>query len=71
MRDAHTVQLKAAIGFRCNRYFCNRTDKGYKAVFTLMVLQQTLEFLKLPLGEANEVTLTGTETLTNKTLTAS
>ena len=39
-------------------------------LFILMVLQQTLELLKLALGEANEVTLTGTETLTNKTLTA-
>ena len=35
-----------------------------------MVLQQTQVLYEVPLGDANEVTLTGTQTLTNKTLTA-
>ena len=35
-----------------------------------MVLQLTLELLKQTLGQLVDVTLTGTQTLTNKTLTA-
>jgi len=62
-----TVQLKAASGSGATVTF-SATDKGYKLIYLDGVATNTGLF-EAPLGEANEVTLTGTETLTNKTLT--
>jgi len=64
---AYTVQLKAASGSGATVTF-SATDKGYKLIYLDGVATNTGLF-EAPLGEANEVTLTGTETLTNKTLT--
>ena len=63
-----TVQLKAASGSGATVTF-SATDKGYKLIYLDGVATNTGLF-EAPLGEANEVTLNGTETLTNKTLTA-
>ena len=64
---AHTVQLKAVSGSGATVTFA-ADDKGYKFIYLDGVATNTGVF-EAPLGEANEVTLTGTETLTNKTLT--
>jgi len=65
---AYTVQLKAASGSGATVTF-SATDKGYKLIYLDGVATNTGLF-EAALGEANEVTLTGTETLTNKTLTS-
>jgi hypothetical protein len=65
---SHTVQLKAVSGSGATVTFATG-DKGYKLIYLDGVATNTGVF-EAPLGEANEVTLTGTETLTNKTLTA-
>ena len=64
---AYTVQLKAASGSGATVTFATG-NKGYKLIYLDGVATNTGLF-EAPLGEANEVTLTGTETLTNKTLT--
>jgi hypothetical protein len=64
---SHTVQLKAVSGSGATVTFATG-DKGYKLIYLDGVATNTGVF-EAALGEANEVTLTGTETLTNKTLT--
>jgi len=65
---AYTVQLKAVSGSGATVTF-GATDKGYKIIYLDGVATNT-GVIEVPLGDANEVTLTGTQTLTNKTLTA-
>ena len=65
---AHTVTLKAASGSGATVVF-SATDKGYKLIYFDGVATNTGCF-EASIGEANEVTLTGTQTLTNKTLTS-
>jgi hypothetical protein len=65
---AYTVQLKAVSGSGATVTF-SATDKGYKLIYLDGVATNTGLF-EATVGEANEVTLTGTQTLTNKTLTA-
>jgi len=65
---ASTVQIKAASGSGATVTF-SATDKGYKIIYFDGVATNTGAF-EVPLGDANEVTLTGTQTLTNKTLTS-
>ena len=64
---AYTVQLKAASGSGATVTF-SATDKGYKAVYLDGVATNT-GVIEIPLSPADGVTLTGTQTLTNKTLT--
>ena len=65
---AYTVQLKAASGSGATVTF-SATDKGYKAIYLDGVATNT-GVIEIPLAAADGVTLTGTQTLTNKTLTA-
>jgi len=65
---AYTVQIKAVSGSGATVTF-SATDKGYKLIYLDGVATNTGVF-EATVGEANEVTLTGTQTLTNKTLTA-
>jgi len=65
---AYTVQLKAASGSGATVTW-SATEKDYKLVYVDGVATNTGVY-EAALGEANEVTLTGTETLTNKTLTS-
>ena len=65
---AHTVTLKAASGSGATVVF-SATDKGYKAVYLDGVATNT-GVIEIPLAAADGVTLTGTQTLTNKTLTS-
>ena len=65
---AETLQLKAVSGSGATVTF-SATDKGYKIIYLDGVATNTGVF-EVPLGDANEVTLTGTQTLTNKTLTS-
>ena len=65
---AYTVQLKAVSGSGATVTF-GATDKGYKIIYLDGVATNTGVY-EVPLGDANEVTLTGTQTLTNKTLTS-
>ena len=65
---SHTVQLKAVSGSGATVTFATG-DKGYKLIYLDGVATNTGVF-EAPLGEANEVTLNGVETLTNKTLTS-
>ena len=65
---AYTVQLKAASGSGATVTFAT-DDKGYKLIYLDGVATNTGVF-EATIGEANEVTLTGTQTLTNKTLTS-
>jgi len=65
---AYTVQLKAVSGSGATVTF-SATDKGYKAVYLDGVATNT-GVIEIPLSPADGVTLTGTQTLTNKTLTA-
>jgi hypothetical protein len=65
---AYTVQIKAVSGSGATVTF-SATDKGYKLIYLDGVATNTGVF-EAAIGEANEVTLTGTQTLTNKTLTA-
>jgi len=64
---AYTVQLKAASGSGATVTF-SATDKGYKVVYLDGVATNT-GVIDVPLGSDGDVTLTGTQTLTNKTLT--
>jgi len=64
----YTVQIKAVSGSGATVTF-GATDKGYKIIYLDGVATNTGVY-EVPLGDANEVTLTGTQTLTNKTLTA-
>jgi len=65
---AYTLQIKAATGSGATVTF-SATDKGYKLIYFDGVATNTGCF-EATIGEANEVTLTGTQTLTNKTLTS-
>jgi len=65
---AYTVQLKAVSGSGATVTF-SATDKGYKIIYLDGVATNTGVY-EVPLGEDGDVTLTGTQTLTNKTLTA-
>ncbi len=65
---AYTVQIKAVSGSGATVTF-SATDKGYKIIYLDGVATNT-GVIEVPLGDANEVTLTGTQTLTNKTLTS-
>jgi len=65
---AHTVQLKAASGSGATVTF-SATDKGWKLIYLDGVATNT-GLYEIPLATADAVTLTGTQTLTNKTLTA-
>ena len=65
---AYTVQLKAASGSGATVTF-SATDKGYKVVYLDGVATNT-GVIEVPLGADGDVTLTGTQTLTNKTLTS-
>ena len=65
---AHTVTLKAASGSGATVVF-SATDKGYKVVYLDGVATNT-GVIEVPLGADGDVTLTGTQTLTNKTLTS-
>ena len=62
-----TVQLKAASGSGATVTFAG-TDKGYKLIYLDGVATNTGLF-EAALGSDGDVTLTGTQTLTNKTLT--
>ena len=64
---AYTVQLKAESGSGATVTF-SATDKGYKAIYLDGVATNT-GVIEIPLSAADGVTLTGTQTLTNKTLT--
>jgi len=65
---AYTVQLKAISGSGATVTF-SATDKGYKAIYLDGVATNT-GVIEIPLAAADGVTLTGTQTLTNKTLTS-
>jgi len=65
---AYTVQLKAVSGSGATVTW-SATEKDYKLIYIDGVATNT-GVVEAPLGEANEVTLTGVETLTNKTLTS-
>ena len=65
---AHTVQLKAASGSGATVTF-SATDKGYKLLYLDGVATNT-GVIEIPLATAGTVTETGTQTLTNKTLTS-
>ena len=65
---AYTVQLKAVSGSGATVTF-SATDKGYKLIYLDGVATNTGVF-EAVLGGTGDVTLTGTQTLTNKTLTA-
>ena len=65
---AYTVQIKAVSGSGATVTF-SATDKGYKLIYLDGVATNTGLF-EATLGSAGDVTLTGTQTLTNKTLTA-
>jgi hypothetical protein len=65
---AYTVQLKAASGSGATVTF-SATDKGYKLIYLDGVATNTGLF-EATVGATGDVTLTGTQTLTNKTLTA-
>ena len=65
---AHTVQLKAVSGSGATVTF-GATDKGYKAIYLDGVATNT-GVIEIPLSTAGTVTETGTQTLTNKTLTS-
>ena len=66
--NAQTLQLKAVSGSGATVTFA-ADNKGYKLIYLDGVATNTGVF-EATIGEANEVTLTGTQTLTNKTLTA-
>jgi hypothetical protein len=65
---AYTVQLKAASGSGATVTF-GTTDKGYKLLYLDGVGTNT-GVIEIPLATAGTVTETGTQTLTNKTLTS-
>ena len=65
---AYTVQLKAESGSGATVTF-STTDKGYKLLYLDGVGTNT-GVIEIPLATAGTVTETGTQTLTNKTLTS-
>ena len=65
---AYTVQLKAVSGSGGTVTF-SATDKGYKLLYLDGVATNT-GVIEIPLATAGTVTETGTQTLTNKTLTS-
>ena len=65
---AYTVQLKAESGSGATVTFAT-TDKGYKLLYLDGVGTNT-GVIEIPLATAGTVTETGTQTLTNKTLTS-
>ena len=65
---ASTVQIKAATGSGATVTF-SATDKGYKLIYFDGVATNTGCF-EATVGATGDVTLTGTQTLTNKTLTS-
>jgi len=65
---AQTVQIKAASGSGATVTFAT-DNKGYKLIYLDGVATNTGVF-EAVLGGTGDVTLTGTQTLTNKTLTA-
>ena len=65
---ASTVQIKAATGSGATVTF-SATDKGYKLIYLDGVATNTGVF-EATVGATGDVTLTGTQTLTNKTLTS-
>ncbi len=65
---AYTVQLKAESGSGATVTF-GTTDKGYKLLYLDGVGTNT-GVIEIPLATAGTVTETGTQTLTNKTLTS-
>jgi len=66
--NAETLQLKAVSGSGATVTWAT-DDKGWKIIYVDGVATNTGVY-EVPLGEAGDVTLTGTQTLTNKTLTA-
>jgi len=65
---AYTVQLKAVSGSGATVTF-STTDKGYKLLYLDGVATNT-GVIEIPLATSGTVTETGTQTLTNKTLTS-
>jgi len=65
---AYTVQIKAVSGSGATVTF-SATDKGYKLIYFDGVATNTGCF-EATVGATGDVTLTGTQTLTNKTLTS-
>ncbi len=65
---AQTVQIKAASGSGATVTFAT-DDKGYKLIYLDGVATNTGVF-EATVGATGDVTLTGTQTLTNKTLTS-
>jgi hypothetical protein len=66
--NAETLQLKAVSGSGATVTW-TASEKTWKIIYVDGVATNTGVY-EIPLGDANEVTLTGTQTLTNKTLTA-
>ena len=66
--NAETLQLKAVSGSGATVTWTG-AEKTWKIIYVDGVATNTGVY-EIPLGDANEVTLTGTQTLTNKTLTA-
>ena len=66
--NAETLQIKAVSGSGATVTWAT-DNKGWKLIYVDGVATNTGVF-EATVGEANEVTLTGTQTLTNKTLTA-
>jgi len=66
--NAETLQLKAVSGSGATVTW-TASEKTWKIIYVDGVATNTGVY-EVPLGDANEVTLTGTQTLTNKTLTA-
>ncbi len=66
--NAETLQLKAVSGSGATVTWAT-DNKGWKLIYVDGVATNTGVY-EAAIGEANEVTLTGTQTLTNKTLTS-
>jgi hypothetical protein len=66
--NAETLQLKAVSGSGATVTWAT-DNKGWKLIYVDGVATNTGVY-EATIGEANEVTLTGTQTLTNKTLTS-
>ena len=66
--NAETLQLKAASGSGATVTWAT-TDKGWKIIYVDGVATNTGVY-EIPMTSVDDVTLTGTQTLTNKTLTA-
>ncbi len=66
--NSETLQIKAISGSGATVTWTG-AEKTWKILYVDGVATNTGVY-EIPLGDANEVTLTGTQTLTNKTLTA-